>query len=99
MSPLERIGCCDRHVSPYQTSPASFRNGSEGCVAAEVCNSGEFREPETREGGRKGVGLANVRRRLALCYGDASTVQMLSTNEMTVVGFRIPAQVSTAAVV
>jgi hypothetical protein len=70
-----------------------------GCVAVEVCNSGEFREPETGAGGRKGVGLANVRRRLALCYGDASTVQMLSANEMTVVGFRIPAQVSIAAVV
>src|SRR4051812_16561383 len=27
MSPLEGIGCGDRHVSPYQTGAASFRNG------------------------------------------------------------------------
>jgi LytS/YehU family sensor histidine kinase len=48
---------------------------SEARITVEVCNSGEFSEPPpARE--RKGVGLANVRRRLVLCYGSGSTVEV-----------------------
>jgi LytS/YehU family sensor histidine kinase len=65
---------------------------SGGRIQVEICNSGEFREPSP---GRepKGVGLANVRRRLALCYGNRSTVQMISANDLTIVTFSVPAQV------
>jgi hypothetical protein len=69
---------------------------SDGRVTVEVCNSGEFKESRPDECERKGVGLANVRRRLALCYGDDSIVQVFSANDMTVVNFSVPAQVSAA---
>jgi hypothetical protein len=64
----------------------------DGRIQVEICNSGEFREPSP---GRepKGVGLANVRRRLTLCYGNPSTVQMRSANDLTVVSFSVPARI------
>lgn len=65
-------------------------------VTVEVFNSGSFREPSP-DGGRNGVGLANVRRRLALCYGGGGTVQIFSENDATVVTFCVPAQVSAVA--
>jgi two-component system LytT family sensor kinase len=71
---------------------------SGGRITVEVCNSGEFSEPPpNRE--QKGVGLANVRRRLALCYGNGSAVEMCSANDVTIVSFSVPAQVSAAAAV
>jgi hypothetical protein len=71
----------------------SIRNG-DGRIKVEICNSGEFREPSpSRE--PKGVGLANVRRRLALCYGISSTVQMFSANDLTIISFSVPAKPGT----
>ena len=36
------------------------------------------------------MGLANVRRRLALCYGDDSDLEISSANDVTMVRFRLP---------
>ncbi len=58
-------------------------------ITVEISNSGAFREP-ARAAGREGVGLANVRRRLALCYGDESNLEISSANDVTVVRFRLP---------
>jgi two-component system, LytTR family, sensor kinase len=71
---------------------------SEERITVEVMNSGPFREPAP-DGERNGVGLANVRRRLALCYGGGCAVQVFSENDTTVVSFCVPAQVSVAATV
>ena len=65
---------------------------SDGRITVEICNSGEFREPSPdREA--KGVGLANVRRRLALCYGRGAAIQTFSKNDVTIVSFSVPAGV------
>lgn len=58
-------------------------------ITVEISNSGAFREP-TRGAGREGVGLANVRRRLALCYGNENKLEIDSANDVTVVRFRLP---------
>jgi LytS/YehU family sensor histidine kinase len=63
-------------------------------ITIEICNSGPFREasPETRKDadGGNGVGLANVRRRLALCYGSGSDVEVSSAEDVTSVRFSLP---------
>ena len=38
-----------------------------------------------------GVGLANVRRRLVLCYGAASDLDISSVDQVTTVRFQLPA--------
>ena len=75
----------------------SIRKSNER-ITVEVLNSGPFREP-ANDGQRNGVGLANVRRRLALCYGGHGTVHIHSENDTTVVSFCVPAPVSAAAAV
>jgi two-component system LytT family sensor kinase len=66
-------------------------------IAVEISNSGPFCEPggrtagRTSEAGSNGVGLANVRRRLALCYGNENNLEISSANDITVVRFAIPA--------
>jgi two-component system, LytTR family, sensor kinase len=67
-------------------------------IAVEISNSGPFRDPaaikpagRTGEAGSNGVGLANVRRRLTLCYGSENNLEISSTNDVTVVRFSIPA--------
>ncbi len=59
-------------------------------ITVEISNSGSFRETE-RDNGTNGVGLANVRRRLALCYGNENNLRISSSNDVTVVRFSIPA--------
>ena len=67
-----------------------IRIGKEGeIVNVEVSNSGTFREP-VRGAGREGVGLANVRRRLALCFGAESTLKISTGDDMTTVRFSLP---------
>jgi len=67
-------------------------------ITVEVLNSGSFREPAP-DGERNGVGLANVQRRLASCYGGGCAVQICNENDATVVSFCVPVQVSVAAAV
>src|SRR5262249_54805424 len=49
------------------------RNGSE--VRIEIVNSGDFTKPSDAGSGA-GLGLKNVRRRLALCYGTAGDLSL-----------------------
>ncbi len=58
-------------------------------ITVEISNSGVFREP-ARNAEREGVGLANVRRRLALCYGNENSLAISSANDVTVVRFSLP---------
>lgn len=66
-------------------------------VTVEISNSGAFREP-ARGARREGVGLANVRRRLALCYGeDRSALEIAGTADTTVVRFFVPGAAAAVA--
>ena len=60
-----------------------------GGVLVEVANSGEC-DPEALAQS-DGIGLANVRRRLALCYGPDAALEVHSSNNVTTVRFRLPA--------
>jgi hypothetical protein len=58
-------------------------------ISVEVANSGECDERAlTSSGG--GIGLANVRRRLALCYGEETRFETRVANGVTSVGFTLP---------
>jgi sensor histidine kinase YesM len=59
-------------------------------VVVEVSNSGLFHEsPQNKEG--TGIGMANVRRRLALRYGESSDLQIIAAGDTTTVRFMLPA--------
>jgi len=58
-------------------------------VAVSVANSGECDRGLLTDP-RGGIGLANVRRRLALCYGEQAGVQVEVGGGMTTVGFVLP---------
>jgi len=60
-------------------------------IAVAVTNSGEWRQQETNG---SGIGLSNVRRRLELCYGEASNVEVISGDGLTTVRFRVPVAAS-----
>lgn len=60
-------------------------------IVVAVSNSGAFHEPPGDQGGH-GIGMANVRRRLALCYGIASDLEIETVDEMTTVRFLLPAR-------
>jgi sensor histidine kinase YesM len=42
--------------------------------------------------GKDGVGLANVRRRLELCYGEGSRLRVESSGKGAMVEFLVPAE-------
>jgi two-component system, LytTR family, sensor kinase len=65
------------------------RRAGEG-VSVEVANSGPFRKP-ARDSEQGGIGLANVRKRLALCYGSAGEVKIDSAFDRTKISFTVPA--------
>jgi LytS/YehU family sensor histidine kinase len=65
-------------------------------VSVEVTNSGECDLDALAN--PAGIGLANVRRRLALCYGPGVRLHADSSGGNTTVGFVLPAQPITAAV-
>jgi hypothetical protein len=65
----------------------SIRSGPDG-IAVTVANTGRF-EPDAASRGT-GVGMANVRRRLALCFGPEVTLDVTSGNDRTEVEFRVP---------
>jgi two-component system LytT family sensor kinase len=56
-------------------------------IAIRVTNSGEWKATDRID---PGIGLANVRRRLVLCYGEEAYVSVSVANGATTVGFSIP---------
>jgi len=62
-------------------------------IAVRVTNSGEWKPTG---GVDSGIGLANVRRRLVLCYGEEADVVVRVANGATTVGFAIPVKRSLA---
>ena len=65
----------------------AVKSDSERLVV-KVSNSGEFVSQSA--GGGSGVGLANVRRRLALHYGAAATIDVSVSAGVTTVSFAVP---------
>jgi two-component system sensor histidine kinase AlgZ len=79
-----------RHgVAPRQGSGfVTLRVRAQGeAVTVEVTNSGLFRNGESRG---TGVGLANVRRRLELCFGKPGELSIESADDVTRVRFSVP---------
>jgi len=66
-------------------------------VVVEVSNSGECEVQKLLQPTR-GIGLSNVRRRLALCYGARALFQASADHGVTRVGFSLPTQSSDALV-
>ena len=52
--------------------------------------------PLTSTRGDGGIGLANVRRRLELCFGDEARFNVQAEGGMTTVGFLFPLKVTAA---
>jgi hypothetical protein len=61
-----------------------------GQLRVDVSNSGEFKIAEAAGSG-PGIGLSNVRRRLALHYGEGTGVDIRVADGVTTVGFAVPA--------
>lgn len=81
-----------RRTEPGFVSISAIQNRDGLRVTVE--NSGAPRDPGAPGAG---VGLENVRRRLAICYGAASDLHIDFQPETTIVEFRIPAAVSAQA--
>jgi LytS/YehU family sensor histidine kinase len=64
-------------------------------IAVRITNSGEWK-PKDDADSSTGIGLANVRRRLILCYGEEAHVGVSVANGVTTVGFAIPVKHSLA---
>jgi two-component system LytT family sensor kinase len=62
----------------------------QGTIAVEVSNSGDCEAERLTEG--YGVGLTNVRRRVALCYGAQARFEANTGRGVTRVGFVLPLQ-------
>jgi two-component system LytT family sensor kinase len=58
-------------------------------ISVEISNSGAFHHG-AGDASDNGVGLANVRRRLALCYGKENNLEISNANDVTMVRFSIP---------
>jgi LytS/YehU family sensor histidine kinase len=59
-------------------------------ILIAVSNSGVY-GASARDASGHGIGMANVRRRLALCYGDSSNLEVVSRDSVTTVQFLLPA--------
>ena len=64
-------------------------------IAVRITNSGEWKTKDDTDS-ITGIGLANVRRRLILCYGAEADVEVSVANGTTTVGFSIPVKRSLA---
>jgi hypothetical protein len=60
----------------------------DGNLEVEIANSGGFAAHGSPDG--TGTGLANVRRRLALCYGERGGLNIAGHEETTLVQFSVP---------
>ncbi len=58
----------------------------EATIVVAVSNSGPFRQSTSGHG----IGMANVRRRLALCYGGSGNLEVSTTADVTTVRFALP---------
>jgi LytS/YehU family sensor histidine kinase len=58
-------------------------------IAVRIINSGEWR-PKDDADSDTGIGLANVRRRLVLCFGEEANIEVSIANGATIVEFGIP---------
>jgi two-component system LytT family sensor kinase len=58
-------------------------------VRISVSNSGAFGTPSAGKNGH-GIGMSNVRRRLALYYGNSSDLEVYSADDVTTVCFLLP---------
>ena len=79
-----------KHGVARRTDPGYVRIGAttgEGQLRITVANSGA---PGPRTSTSSGVGLENVRRRLAICYGPSSVLRLTIGEAVTVVEMRIP---------
>lgn len=66
-------------------------------LTVTVSNSGECDSSAlTASGANGGIGLANVRRRLELCYGEQSSFLAEVEDGVTTVGFLLPLRVGVA---
>jgi len=81
-------------VAPYSTN--GLVNVTIKCENArlkiEVANTGQFGSSRSLDG--TGVGLDNVRRRLALCYGFESELHICSKDNLTLVCCSIPLSIA-----
>ncbi len=60
----------------------------EATIVVAVSNSGSFRQPARGRG--HGIGMANVRRRLALCCEGSSDLEVSTAADVTTVRFVLP---------
>jgi two-component system, LytTR family, sensor kinase len=80
-----------KHGSASQTQSGFVRVGvthDAATIHVEISNSGAYGAPSAAD--HHGVGLANVRRRLALCYGSESQFDVSSDALSTTVRFSLP---------
>jgi hypothetical protein len=63
---------------------------SGDAVEVRVSNSGPFLQVRAEDAPGTGMGLDNVRRRLALCYGPVARLDVDSSSELTSVRFSVP---------
>ena len=80
-------GVASRHGDGFVR--LSIQKSADSILVA-VSNSGVF-EDSTKDDSGHGVGMANVRRRLALCYGVANDLEVSTVDEVTTVRFMVPA--------
>ena len=82
-----------KHGIASRSEPGHVRVSARleaGVIVIRVEDSGRgFQESAGKSQGA-GVGLDNVRRRLQLCYGDSTVLQISSSRAGTTVGFGVP---------
>jgi two-component system LytT family sensor kinase len=58
-------------------------------ISVSISNSGEC-DARRMTGANSGIGLANVRRRLALCYGEETRLEVNVADDITCISFVLP---------
>jgi len=82
-----------KHGVAARTTPGFVHlliTAQQGTISVEVSNSGDCEAERLTEG--YGVGLTNVRRRVALCYGAQARFEANTGRGVTRVGFVLPLQ-------